>query len=96
MKQFTQRLKGGLFHRTASKKKPAPIPRPRPDIARPGQAQEGSASENSALVGLGMAEWLGYGAVRRRDGEICGLWKRSPFYRRFNMIPGYLEKLKCY
>jgi len=45
------REKGGLFHRTTSKKKPASVLRPRPGISRPGQAQEITASENSILKG---------------------------------------------
>ena len=51
---------------------------PRPEIARPRQAQEGSASENSALEGLTSDEWRGLGAVRRRDVEICGSVEETP------------------
>ena len=77
-RQGPEREKGGLFHRAASKMNQLPFHALRPEIARPGQAQEGSASENSALVGLGSEEWLGSCAVRRSDVEICGSVEEPP------------------
>ncbi|MFC1821418.1 hypothetical protein ACFL9T_01845 [Thermodesulfobacteriota bacterium] len=35
-------------------------------------------SENSALVGLGSDEWLGSGAVRQGNAEICGFVEEPP------------------
>ena len=73
-------MKGGLFQRAASKINPYPFHAPRPAIARPGQAQELSGSENVTLVGLVRDEWLGSGAVRRADGEICGSLEETPLH----------------
>ncbi|MFC1822537.1 hypothetical protein ACFL9T_07505 [Thermodesulfobacteriota bacterium] len=42
-------------------------------------------SENGVFVGQTRDEWLGSGAVRRGNVEICGLWKRLPFACRFEI-----------
>ncbi|MFC1824339.1 hypothetical protein ACFL9T_16645 [Thermodesulfobacteriota bacterium] len=54
-------------------------------------------SENSAFVGLGSDEWLGSGAVPRRNVEICGSVEETPLLlqRSLGLNTSSFERVEC-